>query len=226
MSGMRVSLVVAAALCAVVYVPTIKAQANLVEAVAEGGQVKDDLFAGTEKFAQGATEVTDVNLDKDMLSMVGRGKGKGEGKGSGSDLAGKMDFVVVHSYTYDKPGMYRLEDLEIFRKKLKDGSWNCFVHVKEKDGSTDVCMRKGSEDLNEMVVMTAEPKELTFVHIKGRGISMNDLSKYGYNGGYGGDYGGGRHRAPQAPAAPATPRAPSAPAAPSAPPPPAAAPSV
>jgi hypothetical protein len=219
MSRMRVSLVVAAALCAVVYVPTIKAQANFVEAAAEGPQVKDDLFAGTEKFAQGATEVTDVNLDKDMLSMVGKGKGKGEGKGNGAGLADKMDFVIVHSYTYDKPGMYRMEDVEAFRKKLKDGSWNCFVHVKEKDEATDVCMRKSGDDTNEMVVMTAEPKELTFVHIKGHGISLNDLGKYGYDGGaYGAAYGGGRHRAPEAPTPPAAPAAPhSAPAAPTPP---------
>ena len=215
MRKMRASLAVAAALCAVVYVPTIKAQANFVEAAAEGPQVKDDLFAGTEKFAQGATEVTDVNLDKDMLSMV---SGKNKDKGNASELAGKMDFVVVHSYTYDKPGMYRLEDVEIFRKRLKDGSWNCFVHVKEKDGATDVCMRNGGGETNEMVVMTAEPKELTFVHIKGHGISMNDLGKYGYNG----DYGGGRHHVPSAPVPPMPPRPATAPAAPSAPPPPAA----
>ena len=44
-------------------------------------QVKDDLFAGTEKFAQGASDVTEVNLDKSMLGMV-RGN---------SELAHKME---------------------------------------------------------------------------------------------------------------------------------------
>jgi hypothetical protein len=224
MRMMRSGLVVAA-MCAVVYLPSVKAQANFVEASAEGPQVKDDLFAGTEKFAQGATETTDVNLDKDMLTMVGKGKGKGEGKGNGAGLADKMDFVIVHSYTYDKPGMYRMEDVEAFRRKLKDGSWNCFVHVKEKDEATDVCMRKSGDDTSEMVVMTAEPKELTFVHIKGRGISMNDLGKFGYDGGYGGGYGGGHHRAPEPPTPPTPPRPGSAPTAP-APPPAPAAPSV
>ncbi|HZL26649.1 MAG TPA: DUF4252 domain-containing protein, partial [Acidobacteriaceae bacterium] len=139
----------------------------LVAAVAGEAQVKDDLFAGTEKFAQGASEVNDVNLDKNMLGMVSKGKGSG--------LAGKMDYVVVHSYTYDKPGMYRMEDVDVFRKKLTDGTWSCFVHTRDRSGSTDVC-KKSDDNATELVVITAEPKELTFVHMRGN-MSLGDLMK-------------------------------------------------
>ena len=136
----------------------------------EPPQVKDGLFEGTEKFAQGAKEVTEVNMDKNMLGMVPKGN---------SEMAGRMDFIVVHSYTYDKPGMYRLEDVDVFRKRLADGSWNCFVHTRDKDGSTDICTRSGDHnDSNEMVIMTAEPLELTFIHLRGR-VSMSDLGKMG-----------------------------------------------
>ena len=136
----------------------------------EPPQVKDGLFEGTEKFAQGAKEVTEVNMDKNMLGMVPKGD---------SGVASKMDFIVVHSYTYDKPGMYRMEDVDVFRKRLADGSWNCFVHTRDKDGSTDICTRSGDRgDSNEMVIMTAEPLELTFVHLRGR-VSMSDLGKMG-----------------------------------------------
>ena len=130
-------------------------------------QVKDDLLAGTEKFAEGASSVTDVNLDPSMMSMVGKN----------SEMAHKMDFIVVHTYEYDKPGMYKMEDLDVYRKRLADGSWNCFVHTREvKSGeSTDICSRKGADnETNEMVIITAEPKELTFVHMKGR-MSLSDL---------------------------------------------------
>lgn len=144
---------------------------------AEAPQVKDDLFAGTEKFAQGASNVTEVNLDKSMLGMVGKGKG---------DLAQKMDFIVVHSYEYDKAGMYKKEDLDAYRKKLADGSWNCFVHVVEKDETTDVCQRTlPDNETHEMVVMTAEPKELTFVHLRGK-MTMDDLRSMGNSMGAGG----------------------------------------
>lgn len=136
-------------------------------------QVKDDIFTGTEKFEQGASDVTNVNLDGGMLGMVGD-KGKG-------DLAHKLNFIVVHSFTYDKPGMYKMEDVDAYRKKLTDGSWNCFIHTRDKDGTTDICSRTmGDHETHEMVILTAEPKELTFVHLSGK-MSLDDLSKMGHN---------------------------------------------
>jgi hypothetical protein len=139
--------------------------------VTVGAQVKDDLCAGTEKFAEGASDVTEVNLDPRMLGMLG--------KKTSNDLAGKMEFIVVHSYEYDKPGMYKMEDVMAYRKKLMDGSWNCFIHSRDKDGATDICS-KSSDDgkTNELVIMTAEPKELSFVHIKGH-MTLDDLRKAG-----------------------------------------------
>jgi hypothetical protein len=145
-------------------------------------QVKDDLFAGTEKFEQGASDVTNVNLDGKMLGMVG-----GKGKGKDGDLAHKLNFIVVHSYTYDKPGMYKMEDVAAYRKKLTDGSWNCFIHTRDKDGATDICSKTAADgETHEMVIMTAEPLELTFVHLSGK-MSLDDLGKMGNN--MGGDLG-------------------------------------
>ena len=142
-------------------------------------QVKDDLFAGTEKFEHGATDVTNVNLDGKMLGMVGKGKD--------SDIAHKLNFIVVHSYTYDKPGMYKMEDVAAYRKKLTDGSWNCFIHTRDKDGATDICSKTAADgETHEMVIMTAEPLELTFVHLSGK-MSLDDLGKMGNN--MGGDLG-------------------------------------
>lgn len=133
-------------------------------------QVKDGLFEGTEKFAAGAKDVTEVNMDKNMLGMMG-------GKGAQTEVARKMDFVVVRTYTYEKAGMYRDEDVEVYRKRLQDGNWSCMVHTRDKNGSTDICMRAGADnETHEMVVLTAEPKELTFVHLKGR-MPFADLGK-------------------------------------------------
>lgn len=132
-------------------------------------QVKDDLFAGTEKFAQGATESTEINLDPDSMAMMGSHHRDGE-------LAKKMKFMVIHSYTYDKPGMYKMEDVEAYRKKLEDGTWKCSVRVREKNESTDICSRVGADhETREMVIITAEPKELTFIHMCGQ-MSLDDLN--------------------------------------------------
>ncbi len=119
--------------------------------------VKDDLFAGTEKFAANATSVTEVNMDPDSLGMVG---------GSNSTRAKRTVLSVVHTYTYDKPGMYNMADVDAFRNKLNTGDWHCSVHVRElKTGeSTDVCQKRRTDGLEESAIITVEPKELTFIH--------------------------------------------------------------
>jgi hypothetical protein len=132
-------------------------------------QVKDDLFGDTDKFANGAAEVTEINLDPSTMGMVGETHGKD------GDLARKMKKMVIHTYKYDKPGMYRMEDLDAYRKKLEDGSWNCSIHVRNKNGSTDICSRSsGDHATNEMVILTAEPQKLTFIHMSGN-MSLDEL---------------------------------------------------
>ena len=137
-------------------------------------QVKDDLFDGTEKFAKGASDVTSVNLGPDMLGMV-------SGK-HGGDMAHKLNFMVVRTYEYPRAGMYNLADVDVYRQKLKAGNWNCFIHTEEsKTGeSTDICNRPlPNGEGNEMVILTVEPKELTFIHMSGKG-SLADLGKMGH----------------------------------------------
>jgi hypothetical protein len=141
-----------------------------VVSISSGAQTKDELFAGTEKFAQGASESTEINLDPDTMDMVGSGH-------KNAELAKKMKFMTIRTYQYEKPGMYKMEDVEVFRKKLEDGTWKCSVRVREKDESTDICSRIGPDhETREMVILTAEPKELTFIHMSGN-MSLDDLSK-------------------------------------------------
>ncbi len=119
--------------------------------------VQDDLFAGTEKFAKGASEVNEISMDPDSLDMV---------NGKDSKRAHNMVLNVVRSYEYDKPGMYRIEDVEEFRRKLNTGDWHCSVHTRElKSGeSTDICNKRRTDGLVEQAIITMEPKELTFIH--------------------------------------------------------------
>ena len=154
-------------------VPAGTAEATVAQPGESQPQVKDDLFAGTEKFAKNASDVTEVNLDPSMLGAVSTGKA------DGADIARKLDFIVVHSYTYDQPGMYRQEDLEEYRGKLAGSGWKCFIHERSKQESSDICQRTGSDpETHELAILTAEPKELTFVHLKGR-MSLGELSMKG-----------------------------------------------
>jgi hypothetical protein len=169
----------------------------------EAPQGKDELLAGTEKFAEGATDVTDVSLDRSMLGAI-RGKDK--------DAANKLNFIVVHSYTYEKPGKYSMDDVEAYQKKLTRGDWNCFIHVRERKSgeATDICKRDIADDNHELVIITAEPKELTFVHLSGK-MPLGDLQSLSQLGSL-----GMLMAIPPVPPVPPVPGVPAAPAAPAA----------
>jgi hypothetical protein len=148
-------------------------------------QQKDELFAGADKFSQGAKSSTEVNLDKNMLGLMGKFGDEGDDK-SGSQLARRMDFVIVRSYEYAVEGQYNMADVEQFRKRLEDGGWSHVVKERSDKESTDVCVKLGPNgEFSELVVISAEPKELTFVHLKGH-MSAEDLMKmsthYGVQG--------------------------------------------
>jgi hypothetical protein len=172
-------LIAATVMAMLCHAVSAHAEATMVQAkYVTIGQAKDDLLAGTEKFALGASKVTEINLDPSTMGMVG------EGHGPHAELASKLTLMVVHTYSYEKPGMYRQEDVETFRKKLQDGSWSCSIHTRDKERSTDICSRTAADhDTNEMVLFTTSPEKLTFIHIAGK-MSLNDLEQAG--GGVGG----------------------------------------
>ena len=135
-------------------------------------QEKDHLFDGVEMFSKGSSDATDVTLDKSMMGMAA---GMG---GKFASLAGKMDFVSVHSYEYPRPGMYNMADVERFSKRLDEGGWHHIVREHSGTEDTDICIKQDAEGQpTEMVVLDAEPTELDFIHLKGH-LSLADLKKF------------------------------------------------
>ena len=142
---------------------------------AEGAQStqplpKDDLFAGAEVFAKGASDITEITMDPDTLNLVG---GPDRGRARNTVLK------VVRTYTYDKPGMYNMADVEAIRNKLNTGDWHCSVHVRDlKNGSgSDVCGKRRTDGMRETAIIEVEPKQLTFIHTisKGSGPGQSEL---------------------------------------------------
>ncbi len=145
-------------------------------------QVKDDLFAGADKFSHGAKSSTEVNLDRKMLAMAAKFAGSdSEDKEDKDDakLVNKLEFVIVRSYEYEKPGQYNMADVEEFQRRLESGGWSHIVKTRGATDSTDICVKADDNGaFSELVVIAAEPTELTFVHLKGH-MSMEELTKAG-----------------------------------------------
>ncbi len=134
----------------------------------------DDLFAGTEKFAKNAVSATEVNMGPQTLGLV---------DGKDKDKARTTKLSVVRTYTYEKPGMYDMAEVEAYRNKLNTGDWHCSVRTRDlKTGSSsDICNRARTDGLFESAIMTVEPKQLTFIHT----IKTRPSSAYGWNEGGG-----------------------------------------
>jgi hypothetical protein len=118
---------------------------------------KDDLFANTEVFAKNATHVTEITMDPDTLNMVG---------GSDERRAHNMVLNVVRSFTYDKPGMYNMADVDALRNKLNTGDWHCSIHTRDlKTGEgSDICGKRRTDGMKEEVIIEVSPTHLTFIH--------------------------------------------------------------
>src|SRR6201996_2493440 len=118
---------------------------------------KDDLFAGTEVFAKGAADITEITMDPDTLNLV---------NGNDERRARSMVLNVVRSYPYDKPGMYNMSDVEAIRNKLNTGDWHCSVHIRDlKNGTgSDVCGKRRTDGMKETAIIEVEQKQLTFIH--------------------------------------------------------------
>lgn len=150
----------------------------------------DDLFAGAEKFAKNAKDISEVNLDKNLLGMVDSLSDNSPANSNAdtgnlfnaSSFTRKLDLVSVRSYEYSGSDEYSTSDLNAFRARFNTADWTHVVKErsgKDQKDQTDVWMRidPGSQ-LSEIVVIDAEAKELDFVHIKGH-MTLQELAAAG-----------------------------------------------
>lgn len=83
-------------------------------------------------------------------------------------LLSALTGVHVRNYGFETAGAYGEGDLDSIRKQVGDGSgWQRIVRVKDKGQSTEVYLFNRGEEIGGCLVMMAQPKELTVVHLTG-----------------------------------------------------------
>jgi hypothetical protein len=81
------------------------------------------------------------------------------------NLINGLKGIYVRSFKFSKPGDYTDADLRAVRSQLK--GWTEVVTVEGTEGHTGVYMKLDGKKIQGLVVLTAEPKELTVVNIVG-----------------------------------------------------------
>ena len=133
-----------------------------------------------EKLAERATESVDVTLDSSMLQLASGFLSKDDpDEVKVKKLVAKLKGVYVRSFEFDKEGQYSASEVESMRGQLRGPGWSRVVEVKSSKGeNSDVFLKKSSDAITGLVVISAEPKELTIVYIDGP-INPEELSQLG-----------------------------------------------
>jgi hypothetical protein len=133
-----------------------------------------------ERLAEHATETVDVTLDASMLQLASRFLSKDDpDQMRVKQLVSKLKGVYVRSFEFDKDGQYSKGDVEAIRSQFKTPDWTRIVGVKSTKGeNSEIYVKKNGDQVAGLVVINAEPKELTIVHIDGP-IDPQELSQLG-----------------------------------------------
>ena len=84
------------------------------------------------------------------------------------DKMGNVQRVVVRHYEFDKPGQFADSDLEGVRRIVKGApDWARIINVKEEKESVEIYMQSQAGKTTGFLLIAAEEKELTVVHVAG-----------------------------------------------------------
>jgi hypothetical protein len=133
-----------------------------------------------DELAERATESVDVDLDASMLKLASGFLSKEDpDEVRVKKLVSKLRGVYVRSFEFDREGQYSSSDIQAIRSQLKVPGWSRIVGVKSIKGeNTEVYLKKDGEQVGGLIIIDAEPKELTVVHIDGP-INPEELSELG-----------------------------------------------
>jgi hypothetical protein len=138
--------------------------------------------ASLDKLTDKADETVDVTLDGPLLKLAGKFlSGKDGDSVAASKIVAGLESITVRSYEFSREGQYDPADLDAVRAQVKGPQWAHIVGVRsKKDGeNVDVYFKDGgSGNLGGIVVLCAEPMELTIVSVVGT-IDPSQLASLG-----------------------------------------------
>ncbi len=123
-----------------------------------------------ENLAAKAKETVDVTLDGPMLKWASKFMDKDkEDDAEAKRIIQNLKGIYVRSYEFEKEGEYSLSVVEEIRSQLQGPVWQHMVGVRsKKEGdNADVYVKMENGQVNGLVVIAADPHELTIVNLVG-----------------------------------------------------------
>jgi len=134
-----------------------------------------------EKLSAKAKETVEVNMDGPMLHWASKFlSSEDPEEKKAAKLVENLKGIYVRSYEFADEGAYSSADVESLRSQFHSPTWSRVVGVRsEHDGeNVDIFFRLENDKMAGIVIISAEPKELTFVNIVGP-LEIDQLSDIG-----------------------------------------------
>jgi hypothetical protein len=127
------------------------------------------LPAKIEALSKIAKETVDVTMDADMLRFAERFLSeKDSEQAKAKRILRGLNSVHVKVLEFDSTGAYSLSDLDELREQFRVPGWSRMGEVRSRrDANVDIYTRRSGGQVTGMVVLAAEPRELTIVQIDG-----------------------------------------------------------
>ncbi len=127
-------------------------------------------------FSKVAAETVDVTLDGQMLRLASKFLANDPDDKEAAQVISGLSGIYVKSYSFDEKGQYSKADVDRVRGQLGPG-WSRIVTSKSRDGEdVEIWVRAKNDRVAGMVILAAEPDELTIVNLVGE-IDLERLGK-------------------------------------------------
>lgn len=136
---------------------------------------------GGEKLSAKAKETVEVTMDGPMLKWASKFlSAEDPEEKKAAELVKNLKGIYVRSYEFSDEGAYSAAEVEALRSNFRSPEWSRVVGVRsEHDGeNVDVFFRLENEEMAGIVIIAAEPKELTVVNIVGP-LQVDQLADLG-----------------------------------------------
>ena len=145
-------------------------------ASAQGARIQLDQLS---HLAAKAEKVVDVTVDSGMLQQaLAFLAAKEPGSAKVRDLIQGISAIYVKSFEFKEPAPYSASDVDSIRKQVSGPGWSRVVRVQEQKELTEIYFWREGNENRGLVVLSAEPAELTIVNIVGR-IDLASLAAIG-----------------------------------------------
>jgi hypothetical protein len=156
----------------------------LVPLLASAGLVRAQdvqIPADVQKLSARAKETVEVTMDGPMLRWASKFLSADDpDEEKAAKLVANLKGIYVRSFEFDKEGAYSAAEVEALRSQFRSPGWSKVVGVRsERDGdNVDIYFKLENDKMAGIVIIAAEPKELTFVNIVGP-LEVDQLADLG-----------------------------------------------